>query len=74
MEKIDWTAYQQALEGDFWLNCNEDDLKEDKEVQKLYKYLMKQRKRVRKIEKLANKTLYPRTELWIREFLWLVVG
>lgn len=68
MEKIDWIAYQQDLESDFWLNCSEEDLKDNQEAQKLYKYLMKQRKRVRKIEKLANKTLYPRIESWIKTF------
>ena len=68
MEKIDWIAYQQDLESDFWLNCSEEDLKDNQEAQKLYKYLMKQRKRVRKIEKLANKTIYPRTKSWIKTF------
>jgi hypothetical protein len=71
MKKIDWLAYQQDMEGAFWLECSEDDLKEDKEAQALYKWLIKQRRRIEKIIKLEKKTLYPRTESWISEYLYL---
>lgn len=74
MEKIDWLTYQQDMEGAFWLECSEEDLKEDAEAQELYKWLIKQRRRIKKMHKLETKTLYPRTESWIKDFLWLVVG
>lgn len=72
MKKIDWLAYQQDMEGAFWLECSEEDLKEDKEAQALYKWLIQQRHRIEKIIKLEKKTLYPRTESWIRDIMWLI--
>jgi hypothetical protein len=72
MKKIDWLAYQQDMEGAFWLECSEEDLKEDKDAKLLYKWLAKQRKRIEKITKLEKKTLYPRTESWIRDIMWLI--
>lgn len=72
MEKIDWLAYQQDMEGAFWLECSEEDLKEDVEAKELYKWLVKQRRCIKKIHKLETKTLCPRTESWVKDFLWLV--
>lgn len=74
MKKIDWLSYQQDMESAFWLDCNEEDVKENAEARALYKYLLKQRRCIEKIKKLETKTLYPRTESWIEDFLGLVIG
>lgn len=54
---IDWHAYQQELEGAFWLECSEEDLKTNEDAKELFKYLKKQRRYVKRINKLANKIL-----------------
>lgn len=56
------------------MECSMEDVKEDEEAKALYKWLKKQRKRIKKITKLEKKTLYPRTESLIKEFLWLILG
>ena len=74
MEKIDWLLYQKDMEDAFCLDCSVEDIKDDVEAKTLYKQLMKQRRRINKISKLAKKILYPRTESWMRDILWLMFG
>jgi hypothetical protein len=61
MEKIDWLSYQQDMESAFWLDCSAEDIRDDAEAKTLYKQLIKQRRRINKVNKLAKKILYPRT-------------
>lgn len=74
MEKIDWLLYQKDMEDAFWLDCSAEDIRDDAEAKTLYKQLMKQRRRINKISKLATKILYPRTESWMSDVLWLMFG
>ena len=49
--------YQKECEDAFLLECSIDDIKEDKDAKKLWKFIKRQRRRVNKIRKLEYKLL-----------------
>ena len=53
---MDFKEYQEELEMCFLLDCNSEDLKENKEARKTYKIIRKQGKIIRKFYKKINKT------------------
>lgn len=57
MNKFDWWQYQQDLEDAFWLDCSTEDIKNDKEVKKMFKQLKKQRIWAQMMEKLHQKMI-----------------
>ena len=65
MNKFDWQQYQQDLEDAFKLECSEEDVENNKEAKKLFKWLQKQRKYVNKIEKLQQKIVGSDKDTWL---------
>lgn len=54
-----WSNYQRECEDAFRLECSEEDIKSNKDAKKLYKRLKKQRRYIKKVERLINKIINP---------------
>ena len=52
MSKFDWWQHQQDCEDAFWLDCSEEDIKNDKEAKKIFHQFQKQRKYTEMMDRL----------------------
>lgn len=57
LKHSDIEAFQSEMEDNFMIECSPEDIKLFPEARKLYKYLLKSRKRVNAITKLKKKVL-----------------